>query len=65
MLIKTTLIDLSKVSNVVKKGVKKTVYEKLVKTVNAIQTIDTSDVVQKADYNEKNVEIERNILPIS
>ena len=40
------LIDLSKLSNVVKNNVvKKTVHDELVKNVNAFQTIDTSDLV--------------------
>ena len=38
---------LSKLSNVVKNNVvKKTVYDELVKKVNAIQTIDTSDLLK-------------------
>ena len=38
----TALVDLSKLSDVIKKKVvKKTVYDELVKKVNAIQTNDT------------------------
>ena len=41
-------VDLSKLSNVVKNDVvKKTEYDELVKKVNAISTIDTSDLVTK------------------
>ena len=46
--LKTIPVDLSKLSNVVKKDVKKTVFDELVKKVNAIQTNDTSDLVKKA-----------------
>ena len=43
--LKTAPADLSKLSNVVKNNVvKKTVYDKLVKEVNAIHTTDTSDL---------------------
>ena len=43
--------DLYNLSNVVeKKVVEKDVYEELVKKVNAIQTIDTSDLVKNLDY---------------
>ena len=43
--LKTAAADLSKLSNVVKNNVvKKTVYDKLVKEVNAIHTTDTSDL---------------------
>ena len=41
--------DSSKLSTIVEKNVvEKTVYDKLVKKVNAIQTIDTSDLVEKS-----------------
>ena len=33
----------------------------MVKKVNAIQTIDTSDLVKKADYNTKIEEIDKKI----
>ena len=38
--------------------VKETVYDELVKKVNAIQTNDASNLVRKADYDTKIVEIE-------
>ena len=51
---KTTPVDLSKLSHVVNNEVvEKTVYEELVKNVNAFQTTDTSNLVKKADYNIK------------
>ena len=50
--LETVCLDLIKLSNVWKNYVvKKTVYDELVKKVNAIQSNDTSDLVQKADYN--------------
>ena len=50
--LETVCLDLIKLSNVWKNYVvKKTVYDELVKNVNAIQSNDTSDLVQKADYN--------------
>ena len=50
--LKTLLVNLSKLSNVVENDfVKETVYDKFVKKVNVIQTINTSDSVKKADYN--------------
>ena len=56
----TTPIDLSKGSNVVKNYfVKKIVYHELVKKFNAIQT---NDLVEKADYNAKILEIEKKFL---
>ena len=59
----TTPIDLSKGSNVVKNYfVKKTIYHELVKKFNAIQTNDTSDLVEKAEYNAKILEIEKKFL---
>ena len=43
---KTTPVDLSKLSHVVNNEVvEKTVYEELVKNVNAFQTTDTSNLV--------------------
>ena len=42
--------------------VKKIVYDKLVKNVNAIQTTDTSNLVKKACYNTKICEIENKML---
>ena len=51
----TVLVDLSKLSNVVKNDVvKKTVYDKLVAKVD---NIDTSGLVKKRDYNTKITEI--------
>ena len=50
----TTPVDLSKLSNVVKTEViKKTVYGKLLKKVNAIQTNNASNLVKKTDYDTK------------
>ena len=40
---------------------KKTVHDESLKEVNAIQTIDTSDLVKKGDYNTKIEEIEGKI----
>ena len=37
----------------------KKLYDKLVTKVNAIDTIDVSKFVKKADYNTKMVEIEK------
>ena len=59
----TVLVDLSKLSNLVKNDViKKTVYDKLVAKVN---NIDTSGLVKKTDYNIKITEIEDKIPDIS
>ena len=54
----TVPVDLSKLSNVVKNVVKKTVYDKLVAKVS---NIDTSGIVKKTDYNTKISEIEDKI----
>ena len=54
----TVPVDLSKLSNVVKNDVKKTVYDKFVAKVN---NIDTSGLVKKTDYNTKISEIEDKI----
>ena len=51
----TVPVDLSKLSNVVKNDVKKTVYNKLVAKVD---NIDTGGLVKKTDYNTKITEIE-------
>ena len=60
--LKTTLVDLSKVSIVAKNDVvKKAEYDELVKKVNPI---DTSDLIKKADYNTTAVEVEKKILAI-
>ena len=51
---KIVLVDLSNVSNIVKNDVvKKTVYEELAKKVNAIQTIDTCDLVKRLTTTQK------------
>ena len=51
-------VDLSKLSDVVKNDVKKTVYNKLVANVN---NIDTSDFVLKTNYNTDKTELEKKI----
>ena len=53
-------VDLSKLNNVEKTT--KTRYDKLVKKINAIQNIDTSDLAKKADYNKKVVEVKKKYL---
>lgn len=59
----TTPIDLSKVSNAVKKDVAKTtVFDELVKSVDATQTNGTIYFVKNAERNTKIKDIERNIL---
>ena len=62
-------VDLSKLTAVVKKMLKnviKTEYDELLKKYNAVQTTDTTDLVKKADYNTKIVDIEKNnlIIPV-
>ena len=48
--LKTSPVDLSELSNVLKNEVvKKDVYNKLVKKVNFIKTTDTSDLVKRAE----------------
>ena len=60
--LETTQFYLSKLSDTVKnKVVKKTVYDELVKNVDAIETTDTSNLVKKADYDIKIDEIEKKI----
>ena len=49
-------VDLSKLSDVVKNDVKKTVYDKLMAKVN---NIDTSDSVLKTKYQTDKTELER------
>ena len=51
-------VDLSKLSDVVKNDVKKTVYDKLMAKVN---NIDTSDFVLKTKYQTDKTELERKI----
>ena len=65
--VETTLTDLSKLNNVVKdEVVKKAKYNKLNELkVNDFQTVDTSNLVEKTDYNTKigewNKKFDRNI----
>ena len=60
--LQTTLVDLSKLSNVVKnKVLQKTVCDELVKKVNAIQVTHAGNLVKKADFNTKSAEIENKI----
>ena len=57
--LKTVLVDLSKVSNVVKNEVvKKTKYNKL---VNKVNNIDTSGFVLKTKYDTDKLELEKKI----
>ena len=56
------LVDLSKLSDLVKNVVKKTVYDKLLAKVN---NIDTSDFVLKTKYNTDKTELENKIPDIS
>ena len=52
--LESTLIDLSKIRDVVKNDVVvKTEYDEFVKKVNNIKTFDTSDSVKKGDYDTK------------
>ena len=52
--LETTLVDLSQLCDVVKSEVvKKSVYSKMGKNVNAIQANNTSNLVKKADYDTK------------
>ena len=51
-------VDLSKLSDVVKNVVKKTVYNKLVAKVD---NLDTSDFVLKTKYNTDKIELENKI----
>ena len=55
--LETTPVDLSKVSNIVKK----TTFDELVNKLNDIQTIDISDFIKKAGYDTKVEEIEKKI----
>ena len=60
---KTAPFDLNKLSDKIKNEVvKKTEYDKLVKKANAIKTTDSSNLVEKADYNAKIGEIEKTPL---
>ena len=51
-------VDLSKLSDVIKNDVVKTVYDKLVANVN---NIDTNDLVLKTKYNTEKTELEKKI----
>ena len=56
-------VDLSKISDVVKKyDIKKTEYDELAKKTNAIQTTDTSNLNKKTDYDPKIKEIKKKIM---
>ena len=51
---KTAPVNLSTLKNVVKNDVvKRDAYDEFVKKVNAVQTIDTSGLVKKTDYDKK------------
>ena len=61
--LETTSVDLSQLSDVVKNEVvNKTLYDELVKKVNTLHTTGTNNLVRKADFNTKIVEIEKKIL---
>ena len=55
----TTPTDLRKLTDVVKKDVKKTEHDKLFKKINSIQVVDTSNFIKKADYDTNIDEIEK------
>ena len=55
--LEATPVDLSKLNNVVKTNAKKTIFNELVEQINAIQTINGSDLIKKADYNTKIAEM--------
>ena len=60
--LETALVDVSKLSNVVKNDVvKKTKYNELIKKVNNISTTDASNLVRKTDYNTKISEVKSKI----
>ena len=53
-------VDLSKLSNVAKNDVVENIeYDELVKTVNKIKIIDTSDLVKIGEFDTKFREIEK------
>ena len=60
--LETTLADLSKLRNVVEKDVENTVQDEFARTVTAIQTNDSSNLVKKTDYDTKIDEIKKKIL---
>ena len=49
--LETALVDFSKLSDVVKNVAKKIVYDELIKTVNAIQTTNSSNLIKIADHS--------------
>ena len=55
-------VDISKLSDVVKNDVKKSLYDKLLAKVN---NIDTSDFVLKTKYNSDKSELEKKIPDVS
>lgn len=59
---KTAPVDLSKISNLVKHSVvKKTVYDELFKTTNAIQAIYTNNLVKNIEHDAQIKDIEEKI----
>ena len=57
---KTTTVNLNKQSNVVKNDVaKETLFDELVKKVEALQAIDSSELVKKAHYRRNIEDIEK------
>ena len=59
--LETTPTDLTKLSNIVNNEFVKNIYIEMVKKLNAIETIDTIDLVKKADCNTKIGGIEKKI----
>ena len=60
--LKTVPVDLCTLSNVVEDDVvKQTVYDELIKKVNAIQANDTTDLFKKTGCNTQIDEIEKKI----
>ena len=58
-----TPVDLSRPSTVVKnEALKETEYDELVRN-SSIQTVDTINLVKKADYNTKIEELKKNTWP--
>ena len=51
--LQTTPVYLSKLSDIVKNKAAGDVYGKLVKKINAIQTVDTSNLISKDNYHTK------------
>ena len=48
--LETALVDFSKLSDLVKNVAKKIAYDELIKTVNAIQTTNTINLIKIADH---------------